>query len=235
MTGAAGGSNATRETVPPPANGSHAAGRLERIWIKRAKLGPMDPRPTARLVAGEGIAGNADRGGRRQVTVIQAERWADALAELAGDGRGPDDVDPSERRANLMVSGVALAEARGRVLRIGGCRLLIRGETRPCERMERARAGLKAALGPDWRGGVYGEVIEGGDIAAGDPVALEAPGDAADPASRRDDPAVAAPAGPAPRQDEGPRAALAGSAEATGGALETAGAAAAVPRGPAPA
>jgi MOSC domain-containing protein YiiM len=155
-----------------------SAGRLERIWVKRAKLGPMDPRPTVRLVAGRGLEGSSDQGGKRQVTVIAVEAWADALAELAGlDGAGPDgavpDLDPSARRANLLVSGILLAGSRGRVLAIGGCRLLIRGETRPCERMERARPGLKAALGPDWRGGVYAEVIAGGEIAAGDAVALE--------------------------------------------------------------
>lgn len=50
-------------------------GRLEAIWIKRAKRGPMDPAPRARLVAGRGIAGNANQGGRRQVTVIARETW----------------------------------------------------------------------------------------------------------------------------------------------------------------
>ena len=157
----------------PPATVSASAGKLERIWVKRAKLGPMDFRPTARLIAGAGIAGNADQGGRRQVTVIEAERWAAALAEVAKDGRGTDGVEPSARRANLLVSGVGLAGMRGRVLRVGACRLLLHGETRPCERMERARAGLKAALTPDWRGGVYGEVVEGGEIAVGDAVAIE--------------------------------------------------------------
>jgi len=205
------GANDPRDSAPPPGGAPSPAGRLERIWIKRAKLGPMDPRPAARLVEGAGIAGNADQGGRRQVTVIEAERWADALAELAGDGRGADDVDPSERRANLMVSGVALAETRGRVLRIGGCRLLVQGETRPCERMERARAGLKAALGPGWRGGVYGVVVEGGEIAVGDPVALEAAGAgddaAADPASPHGAPARTARPGAAGTEAAGTAAA----------------------------
>lgn len=151
-----------------------SGGRLERIWIKRAKLGPMDPHPAARLVEGRGLEGNADQGGKRQVTVIEAEAWADALAELAADGGGAIvELDPSTRRANLLVSGVRLAGTRGQVLAIGGTRLLIRGETRPCERMERAMPGLKAALEPEWRGGVYGEVIAGGEIAAGDPVRLE--------------------------------------------------------------
>lgn len=159
------------------------SGKLEQIWLKRAKLGPMDPHPSGRLVEGRGLDGNADQGGRRQVTVIEAERWADALAEVGrtqgreggGGDHGAPGLDPATRRANLLVSGLSLAESRGQVLHIGGCRLLIHGETRPCERMEQAQTGLKAALGSDWRGGVYGEVIEGGEIEIGDPVALEAP------------------------------------------------------------
>lgn len=171
-----------------------SSGRLERIWLKRAKLGPMDPYPTARMIEGRGLEGNADQGGKRQVTVIDAEAWTDALAEVAaGIGGAIVDLDPSTRRANLLVSGVRLADTRGRVLAIGGSKLLIRGETRPCERMERALPGLKAALGPDWRGGVYGEVIEGGEIAAGDPVRIEpAPAEAATEAAAGTVPSVAA-------------------------------------------
>ncbi len=52
------------------------------------------------VVAGEGIVGNADRGGDRQVTILATERWADVEADL---GRS---VEPSTRRANLFVEGV---------------------------------------------------------------------------------------------------------------------------------
>jgi MOSC domain-containing protein YiiM len=124
----------------------------------------MDPADRATLHAGRGIAGNAHQGGRRQVTLIERQAWNDAVEQV---GRP---VDPSARRANLLVSGLSLANTRGRTLRVGGCELRINGETRPCERMDEALPGLRAALGDHWRGGVFAEVITGGEIWVGAPV-----------------------------------------------------------------
>ncbi len=140
-------------------------GRLERIWVKRFHRGPMDPTDAADLRRGAGIVGNADQRGWRQVTIIAAADW-DRIIEALGTA-----VDPGERRANLLVSGIALARTRDRVLRVGRCRLRVRGETRPCEQMDEAAPGLRAALGPEWRGGVFAEVLDDGHIAVGDPVA----------------------------------------------------------------
>jgi MOSC domain-containing protein YiiM len=140
------------------------AGTLESIWIKRFRHGPMDPAREARLVAGRGIVGNANQGGKRQVTIISREAWRAVNGELAAD------VDPSTRRANLLVSGVELANTRGGVLRVGGCRLRVYGETKPCRQMEEAYPGLQKALAPDWRGGVFAEVLDDGTIAVGDRV-----------------------------------------------------------------
>jgi MOSC domain-containing protein YiiM len=129
----------------------------------------MDVRPRATLVTGRGLEGNADQGGRRQVTLLGKERWAEADATMGTE------VDPSIRRANLLVSGIDLAESQGRTLRIGACLLLIQGETLPCARMDASLPGLQAALLPNWGGGAYAEVLSGGEIALGDSVAWEAP------------------------------------------------------------
>jgi MOSC domain-containing protein YiiM len=124
----------------------------------------MDPAREARLVAGRGIVGNANQGGKRQVTIISREAWGAASRELGAD------VDPATRRANLMVSGLELAKTRGRILRVGDVRMRVYGETKPCWQMEEARVGLQSALKPDWRGGIFAEVLDDGTIAVGDRV-----------------------------------------------------------------
>ena len=135
---------------------------LDAIWIKRARRGPMDPVDSAVLDAARGIRSNADQGGRRQVTIISRERWTLITNEVGAS------LDPSVRRANLMVSGLDLENSRGRMLRIGAVLLKVNGETRPCERMEEACAGLQQAMRDHWGGGVYAEVVEGGEIRRGD-------------------------------------------------------------------
>lgn len=132
----------------------------------------MDPRERATLVTGRGLAGNANQGGRRQVTLLETERWADALAEIGELGAG---LDPIARRANLLISGIRLERTRGRILRVGPCRLRIFTETTPCERMDEACPGLRKALRPEWRGGACAEVLDGGEIAVGDEVRWEQP------------------------------------------------------------
>lgn len=145
-------------------------GQLRAIWVKRFKKGPMDPRDAAILVAGQGLLGNANKGGRRQVILLEEEAWADALAEIPNLSVP---LDPSTRRANLLVSGFPLEGTRGRTLRIGPARLRIWSECTPCYQMDEACAGLQAALRPHWRGGACAEVIEGGEIKVGDEIVWE--------------------------------------------------------------
>jgi MOSC domain-containing protein YiiM len=139
-------------------------GQLKAIWLKRMKAGPMDGVEKATLKARQGLVGNANQGGKRQVTLLEQEAWQAVMSDLDAS------LDPSTRRANLMVSGVRLENSREKILSIGDCRIKIWGETRPCELMDKSQPGLKEALKPNWRGGVFGEVLDDGDIAIGDPV-----------------------------------------------------------------
>ena len=136
-------------------------GSIQAIWIKRAHRGVMDAVSSARLEPGQGVVGSADQRGKRQVTLLEREAWEAMMRELTAD------VAPSARRANILLSGIRLAETRGRVLRLGECRIRIAGETKPCEQMEEAFAGLQDAMRPEWRGGAFGEVLSGGTIAIG--------------------------------------------------------------------
>ena len=110
--------------------------------------------------------------GRRQVSLIEAESWDAALAVLAISA---DRMLPwHERRANLLVNGIRLPREAGKVIAIGdNLRIEITCECDPCSRMDEILPGLKAALLPDWRGGVLGRVLTDGDIAIGDEVRIE--------------------------------------------------------------
>lgn len=143
--------------------------RVEALWTKRAHRGVMDPAEQITLAAGQGIADDANYGrSKRQVTVIEQEVFDRIREELP-------EVEPAMRRANVMVSGIRLQETRDSILTLGDVRIHIRGETRPCERMDEQVPGLTNALDPEWRGGVYGVVLDDGEIRVGDDASLEAP------------------------------------------------------------
>lgn len=121
----------------------------------------------------EGVVGDyrgAMRHGpyKRQVTLMERADWEAAMAEVGAD------IPWQERRANLLVDGIDLPQQAGARLRIGAEVVLeVTRETDPCERMEALAPGLKAALMPDWRGGVCAFVVSGGAIAVGDAVTIE--------------------------------------------------------------
>ncbi len=144
-------------------------GKIEAIWIKSARKGAMVPTKSATLIAGKGIETDANIGQTlRQVTVVEKEVLDRVMAELP-------EVEPSMRRANVMVSGVRLKETVGHILTLGEVTLEIQGETRPCERMDAQVPGFTAALTPDWNGGVYGVVLDDGEVNVGEDASIAGP------------------------------------------------------------
>ncbi len=145
-------------------------GKLEAIWLKRTRGGPMDPVDEAVAVEGRGLEGGADFDRDRHVTLIEREVFDRLRAEV------DDSMEPVMRRANLMVSGIRLEGTGDRMLAVGDLRIHIRGETRPCGQMEDACEGLMDALDPHWGGGAHGSVVNDAIIAVGDEVRWEESG-----------------------------------------------------------
>lgn len=123
------------------------------------------------LVVGGGLEGD-HKGGkfpRRGVTVLAVEAWQAAIDEL-GDLGGPVPLPWTARRANLLVEGITLPQAKGAILKIGAARIEVTAETYPCRRMGEVHAGLMRALAKEWRGGITCRVLDGGRIAVGDAI-----------------------------------------------------------------
>ena len=153
-----------------------AAGQLGGIARHAKSRAPMETLERALVSRDLGLEGDIrgpvpeGKKGNRQITLIEAESWDAALSDLGG----PDGLVWSDRRANLLVSGVRLPREAGKVIAIGkSLRIEVRCECDPCNRMDALRPGLCAALEPDWRGGVCGRVLSEGAIAIGDEVRIE--------------------------------------------------------------
>ena len=142
-------------------------GQLLGIATRPVRHAPMHEVVAARITVESGVNGDArGKPGRRQVSVITRQAWEAACAELGIN------LPWTTRRANLLIDGVDLQGKIGYELRVGDAVLTISGETRPCEVMERAYPGLKAALKPEWRGGVICRVTRSGEVTVGSEVVL---------------------------------------------------------------
>jgi MOSC domain-containing protein YiiM len=150
-------------------------------------------RPAIRLVAGEGVEGDAHRGATvkhrsrvrrdpaqpnlRQVHLIAVE----LLDELEGRGF---DVAPGRMGENVTTSGVdLLALPTGTRLRLGSDALVeLTGLRNPCAQLEELQPGLQGAVldrAEDGslvrRAGVMAVVVSGGEVRPGDDLQVELP------------------------------------------------------------
>jgi MOSC domain-containing protein YiiM len=151
------------------------AGRLDAIWLRPARgaaaLGVRD----AIVEADRGLQGDrASRGragGKRQVTLLQAEHLPVIALLLRRET-----VDAADLRRNLVVSGLNLVAARSLFpdqplrLAIGGeVELELTGPCEPCSKMEDC-FGPGAYNALRGHGGMTARVVRGGRISVGDAV-----------------------------------------------------------------
>ena len=109
------------------------------------------------------------KGGKRQVTLIQAEDLAAIASYLDRE------VTAFDLRRNIVVAGVNLRALKDRRLRVGEVVLENTGDCHPCSRMEEilGPGGYNAVRG---HGGITARVVSGGLVRVGDAVAaLETP------------------------------------------------------------
>ncbi|CAN5877299.1 MOSC domain-containing protein [soil metagenome] len=154
-------------------------GRIERVLLRPARGVAAVDVVAALAVVDRGLEGDRSAarapssvgGGRRQVTLIQAEHLP-VIAALAQR----DDVDASLLRRNLVISGLNLLAARSLfedqalVLRLGDEVIIeITGPCEPCSKMETALGdgGYNLMRG---HGGVTARVMAGGLLRVGDVV-----------------------------------------------------------------
>ncbi len=150
---------------------THGPGAISTGVIRAIAHRPIDGDPMieatqCRVVIGRGLDTENRKRGQREVTLLSFESWTDVCRELGAD------VAWHARRANFLVEGINLAAAIGKIVSIGEVRLQIHGETKPCHIMDEQNAGLRQALVPEFRGGVFGQVLAGGTIRVGDRIFL---------------------------------------------------------------
>ena len=141
-----------------------SVGILRGIAHRPTDSDPMREVPEAAVFPGRGISAENRKSGKREITLLSTESWTDVCRELGVS------LPWSIRRANVLIEGIDLGETIGKQLRIGEVRLQVHGETRPCGLMDQQHQGLRDALIPHCRGGVFAEVLVGGAIRVGDRV-----------------------------------------------------------------
>ena len=151
------------------------AGRLDAIFLRPARGQAAIRAQACDAIEGFGLQGDraaAGRGGgKRQVTLVQAEHLPVVAALL----RRPD-VDPALLRRNLVISGLNLLAARS-LLRDQPLHLLlgphvvleVTGPCEPCSKLE-ACLGAGAWNALRGHGGMTARVLRGGSLGVGQEV-----------------------------------------------------------------
>lgn len=145
-------------------------GVLTGIWLTAEAAAPMRRVPSARLVAGRGLAGDryALGGGtwaqypdlEKQLTLIDAADVAAVATEVGVP------LTPGDTRRNLVTAGIDLPALVGRWFAVGDALLFGMKRCPPCTHLERL-TGARLVKAMVHRGGINAAVFAGAPIAEG--------------------------------------------------------------------
>lgn len=141
-------------------------GRVIALAIKTSEGGPMREVESVSAATDGCLAGDVPYTPDRGTTLISKPQWDEIVAELGAN------LPWHTRRANVLVDIERLEPLIGRRLRIGPVEIDVRGETKPCGIMDKLHQGLRDALKPECRGGVFGRIQNDGEIRIGDTIEL---------------------------------------------------------------
>ncbi len=141
-------------------------GTIIALSLRPKKGEPVVEQESLQLTPEEGVVEDHGTSHRRQVSLLDEAAWNAACAEVGTE------LDWTTRRSNVLVSGLSLQDLVGSQIRLGSALVEVMGEVVPCHVMDAAKSGLKRALKAEWRGGVYGRVIESGQVSIGGKITI---------------------------------------------------------------
>ena len=150
-------------------NSPNAYGSVEAIAIRTTKNGPMQELKRATGVQDQGLAEDLPCATERGLSLLSKHQWETVQAEMGKQ------LPWHTRRANVLVDAGTLEPLMGKRLRIGQLEMDVLDETTPCGLMDKIEPGLRAVLTPEFRGGVLGRIVRGGEIKVGDKIEVIGP------------------------------------------------------------
>ena len=144
--------------------GGWVQGTVLALALCPEKGGAMVLAENISLTPENGVIGDHGTSKNRQVSLLDEANWIVACEEITAN------LPWTARRANILVQGLDLQKLVEQRVRVGTALVEVIGEVNPCYVMDAAQNGLKDALKPNWRGGVYARIIESGTVSQDDKI-----------------------------------------------------------------
>ena len=140
-------------------------GKVEWIGVRPSKGSAVIEKTCVNAITDHGLEGDKagqKPGGKRQVTLFQAE-YLEVIYSLLPNYQ----INFAELRRNIAVSGVNLNALKSCTIKLGEATLEVTGFCHPCSKLE-AQLGQGVFNALRGHGGLTAKVIKGGEIKQGD-------------------------------------------------------------------